>query len=412
MATTSLAPTRVPQLGRLQTIGLVAAAIGLVLLVAGYFIVGPEQFFRSYLFGFYFTMSLPLACLGFLMLQHLTGGAWGVTVRRMLEAGALALPVMGLLFIPIALATYPTTYQSLGLAQPLYEWATPGVIDPSSPLFDPGIAHKAPWLTPTFYVARAVIYFVIWTSLALMLRSWSLDQDRTGNQASAKRMRMLSGIGLALFVISVTFAAFDWTMSLDPHWFSSIYGAHYMISSGLMTLSFLSIIITQVRQTEIFEEHVSTKPIHDIGKLMTAFTVLWTYMSYAQYVIIWAGDVAESTPWYVHRTQGGWIAIVPILMVGQFFLPFFLLISRKNKRRLGSLASIATLIIVMRFIDVSWIVLPAFHANIAEVSWMNLAAPVGLVGLWLTLFASNLQRAALLPLNDPNMEWLHVGGHH
>jgi hypothetical protein len=408
MATTSLAPTRVPQLSRLQTIGIGAAVIGLALLVAGYFIVGPQQFFYSYLFGFYFTMGLALGCLGFLMLQHLTGGAWGVTVRRMLEAGALAIPVMGLLFIPIALATFNV----IGLPHPLYEWANPAVVTPGSPEFDPGIYHKVPWLTPMFFTVRAVIYFVLWTGLAFMLRSWSLDQDRTGNQAAAKRMRMLSGIGVALFVISVTFAAFDWTMSLDPHWFSSIYGAHYMISSGLITLAFLSIILTQVRQTAIFEANVPIKPIHDIGKLMTAFTVLWTYMSFAQYVIIWAGDVAESTPWYIHRIQGGWITLVPILMVGQFFLPFFLLLSRKNKRNLTSLASIATLIIVMRFIDISWIVLPAFHPNITEVNWMDLAAPVGLVGLWLALFSWNLQRAALLPLNDPNMEWLHVGGHH
>jgi hypothetical protein len=408
MATTSLAPTRVPQLSRLQMIGIGAAVIGLALLVIGYFIVGPEQFFHSYLFGFYFAMGLALGCLGFLMLQHLTGGAWGVTVRRMLEAGALAIPVMGLLFIPIILATYNV----IGLPKPLYEWADPAVVTPGDPRFDPGIYHKVPWLTPNFFTARAVIYFVLWTGLALMLRSWSLDQDRTGNQAAAKRMRMLSGIGVALFVISVTFAAFDWTMSLDPHWFSSIYGAHYMISSGLITLAFIIIMLTQVRQTAIFEANVPIKPIHDIGKLMLAFTVLWTYMSFAQYVIIWAGDVAESTPWYLHRIQGGWLILVPLLMLFQFFLPFFLLLSRRNKRSLRPLASIAALIIVMRLIDVSWIVLPAFHASITEVSWMDLAAPVGLVGIWLALFSWNLQRAALLPLNDPNMQWLNTGGHH
>lgn len=411
MATTSLAPTKIPQLSRLQVFGIGAAVIGLALLAVGYFIVGPEQFCRSYLFGFYFTMSLSIGCLGFLMLQHLTGGAWGVTVRRMLESGAMLMPVMGLLFIPIALATFPGTSGSLGLSHPLYEWANPAAIDPTSPLFDPGIAHKQPWLSPTYFIARGVIYFVLWTSLAFMLRSWSIQQDRTGNQVTTSRMRMLSGIGVALFVISVTFAAFDWTMSLNPHWFSSIYGAHYMISSGLMTLAFLILMLTQVRHTPIFEQNVTIKPIHDIGKLMLAFTVLWTYMSFAQYVITWAGDVSEFTPWYVDRISGGWVIPVPFLMLGQFFLPFFFLLSRKNKRNLNSLATIAAVIIFMRFIDVSWIVLPAFHKEIAQVSWMNLAAPIGLVGLWLTLFAGNLQRASLLPLNDPNIEWLHAGGH-
>jgi hypothetical protein len=187
-----------------------------------------------------------------------------------------------------------------------------------------------------------------------------------------------------------------------------------MVSSGLMTLAFLIVMITQVRQTKIFEQHVPIKPIHDIGKLMLAFTVLWTYMSFAQFVIIWSGDLAESTPWYLHRIQGGWIIAVPILMLFQFFVPFFLLLSRRNKQNLRPLATIAVLIILMRFIDLSWIVLPAFHESITEVSWMDFAAPVGLFGLWLATFAWNLQRASLLPLNDPNMEILHMnaGGHH
>jgi len=412
MATTSLAPTRVPQLSRLQTIGIGAAVVGLILLGLGYFVAGPLQFFRSYLFGFYFTMSLCIGSLAFLMIQHLTGGAWGVMARRMLESGALVMPVMGLLFIPIALATFPETCTSLGLQHPLYEWANPALVTPGSPEFDPGIYHKLPWMTPMFFTVRAVIYFVIWTGLALMLRSWSIEQDRTGNQAMAARMRMISGIGLALFVISATFASFDWTMSLDPLWFSSMYGAHYMVSSGLLTLAFMIVMLTQIRHTPLFEQHVPIKPIHDIGKLMLAFTVLWTYLSYGQFTIIWSGDIAESVAWYLVRTHNGWIVLVPILMLFQFFVPFFLLLSRRNKQNLTSLASIAGWIIVMRFIDVSWIVLPAFHEKIMDVSWLNFAAPVALVGIWLTVFAANLQRAALLPLNDPNMEWLHVGGHH
>lgn len=407
MATTSLAPTRVPQLSRLQTIGIGAAVIGLALLVAGYFIVGPEQFFQSYLFGFYFAMSFALASLGFLMLQHLTGGAWGVTVRRMLEAGALAMPLMGLLFVPIVLATFPSTMGILGLSHPLYHWADPAVV-----ASDPGIAHKVPWLTPEFFAIRGAIYFILWSSLALILRAWSIEQDRTGNEAMRARMRMLSGIGLALYVISITFAAFDWTMSLDPHWFSSMYGVQYMVSSGLTMLAFLMLMFTQLQGTEIFKAHVSIKPVHDVAKLMLGFTVLWTYVTYMQYNIIWSGDVAESTPWYVVRTHGGWLALVPILMVFQFFLPFFLLLSRRRKQNAFTVAPIAALIIVMRLVDLSWIVLPAFHENITQVSWTDFAAPVGLLGIWLAIFAWNVQRAVLLPLNDPNMEWLHVEGAH
>jgi hypothetical protein len=157
---------------------------------------------------------------------------------------------------------------------------------------------------------------------------------------------------------------------------------------------------------------VNIKPIHDIGKLMLAFTVLWTYMSYGQYVIIWSGDVAEFTPWYVDRGQGGWLVVAMGLMALSFFLPFFLLLGRKPKKNLNYLAGVAILILVMRFVDVSWIVLPEFHETVAQISWMDLAAPVGLLGIWLAMFAFNVQRAPLLPLNDHNMENLHAGGHH
>jgi hypothetical protein len=412
MATTSLAPARVPQLSRLQTLGLGAAVIGIALLAVGYFVVGPDQFCRSYLFGFYFAMSFALSSLGFLLLQHLTGGAWGVTVRRMLEAGALAMPVMALLFVPIVLATFPSTMGILGLTHPLYQWADPALVTPSSPTYDPGIAHKLPWLTPEFFAIRGAIYFIVWSSLALILRSWSIQQDRTGSEVMRARMRMISGIGLALFVISISFAAFDWTMSLDPHWFSSMYGVQYMVSSGLTMLAFLILMFTQIEGTEIFKAHVSIKPIHDIAKLMLGFTVLWTYVTYMQYNIIWSGDLAESTPWFVVRTHGGWLTVVPILMVFQFFLPFFLLLSRRRKQSVSTVAPIAALIIIMRFVDLSWIVLPSFHESITQVNWTEFAAPVGLAGIWLAVFAWNLQRAALLPLNDPNMEWLHAGGAH
>lgn len=402
MATTTFTPARAPQISRLQTIGLGAAVIGILLLAAGFF-VNKVQFFESYLFGFYFIMSLPIGCLGALLVQHLTGGAWGVTVRRMLEAGALAMPVMGLLSIPVILATYNV----VGLPEPIYEWANAELV-----AHDPILLHKQPWLSPNWFTSRIVIYFVIWSTLALILRAWSLRQDRTGNQAMTKNMQMISGIGVALFVVSVTFFAFDWSMSLAPHWYSTMFGAHYIASSVLFTLSFLVLVLTQVRHIKIFHDNVTIKPIHDIGKLMLAFTVLWTYMSYGQFVIIWSGDLAESTPWFKTRLDGGWLPVAITLMFVSFFVPFFLLLSRRLKKNLNSLATIATLIIVMRFLDASWITLPAFHPNITEISWMDFAAPLGLFGIFLSIFATNLQRAQLLPLNDPNMELLHAGGHH
>jgi hypothetical protein len=416
MATTALPRTQVPQLNRLQTFGIIAAVVGLALLGAVWFIggaEGPTTFVHSYIFGFYYAMAFPLGCLGLLMVQHLTGGAWGVTVRRMLEAGALAMPIFFILSIPVILAVY----NSYGLEHYVYHWADPEVVTPGGSAFDPIVAHKVPWMSPYWFAGRMLIYFAIWSGLALMLRRWSLEQDRGGDgEATQSKMRMLSGIGTALFVLTVTFFAFDVGMSLDAHWYSTMYGAHYMQNGGYTILAFLLLVLTQVRRTAIFEQYVPVKPIHDLGKLLLAFTVLWTYLSYGQYVIIWAGDVAEFTPWYIKRQEGGWIYIVLALMIFAFFTPFFMLLGRKPKRNLNYLAGVAALVLVMRFVDMSWIILPEFHDTLlgAALTWTNFAAPIGMLGIFLAIWAWNMQRASLLPLNAPQMDALAAaqGGHH
>jgi hypothetical protein len=409
MATTTIPQTRVPQLNRVQLLGIGAAVVGLALLALGFFI-SPLQFAESYIFGFYFVMSFPLGCLGFLLIQHLTGGAWGVTARRVLEAGALALPVFFILSIPVILAAYNT----YGFDHPIYHWADPAALDPNSGEYDPIIAHKTPWMSPYWFAGRMLIYFLIWGGLALLLRSWSLQQDRSRGDGvdEARRMRMLSGIGLPLFVLSITFFAFDVGMSLDVHWYSTMYGAHYMGHTGLTALAFTLICLALVRRTPLFGEHVPAKPIHDLGKLLLAFVVLWTYLSYGQYVIIWSGDWAESVPWYIRRQTGGWLFFVIALIAFSFFAPFFLLLGRKPKRNLNYLVGVSAFILVMRFVDIMWIILPEFHASVAEISWMDFAAPLGILGIFLALWAWNMQRASVLPLNDPQMDTLAAAMHH
>lgn len=413
MATTALPRTQVPQLGRLQMFGLIAAVVGLALLGAGWFIAGPETFVHSYIFAFYFTMAFPLGCLGLLMVQHLTGGAWGVTVRRMLESGAMAMPIFFLLSLPVVMAAYNT----FGLEHYVYHWADPSVVTPGAENFDPIIAHKVPWMSPPWFAGRMLIYFLVWSGLAITLRRWSIQQDNGADpEATSGRMRSLSGFGLALFVITVTFFAFDVGMSLDAHWYSTMYGAHYMENGALVTMAFLLLALTQIRRTAIFQEHVPTKPIHDLGKLLFAFTILWTYLSFGQYVIIWSGDVAEFTPWYIKREEGGWIWVVLALMVGSFFLPFFALLGRKQKRNLNYLTGVAAFVLFMRFIDMMWIILPEFHETAlgAFTTFTNYAAPLGTVGIFLAIWAFNMQRASLLPLNAPQMDALAAaaGGHH
>jgi hypothetical protein len=414
MATTTIPTTRLPQLSRLQSIGIGAAAVGLVLLLASYFLAGPAAFFHAYLFAYYFVFALPLGCLAALMVHHLMGGGWGVTVRRMLEAATLTIPIFGLLAIPIILAMYDGTARALGLPHSIYEWAVPAVITPGSPEFDPLTAHKVPWLSPLWVTARLVIFFVIWSGLAWLLRSLSLQQDRSPSRELKDRMARISGFGIALFVVSVTFFAFDISMSLDPHWFSTIYGAHYIVNAALIALNFCILVLTMIRRSPVMAEYVPTKPIHDLGKLVFAFTVLWTYMSFGQFVIIWAGDVAEFTPWYYDRINGGWLYPILFLMAFQFFFPFFILLYRTNKRNLSRLAWMAAWILVMRFIDMSWIMLPYFHETVGEAvaTWSNIVAPIGLSGIFLALFAWNLQKVPLLPGNDPEMSALYLAQHH
>jgi hypothetical protein len=411
MATTTLPQTRVPQLNRLQMLGIGAAVIGLVLLAAGFFI-NPLWFAQSYIFGFYFAMAFPLGCLGLLMIQHLTGGAWGIASRRIFEAGAASLPIFFILSIPVVMVAYNGI---LNLEHFIYHWADPAAVTPGGDHFDPIIAHKTPWMSPPWFAGRMLIYFAVWSALAIFLRRWSLEQDRGADPvAAATRMRMLSGIGVALFVISVTFFAFDVGMSLDAHYYSTMYGALYMENAGLTGLAFTILALTQIRRTNIFEEHVPVKPIHDLGKLLFAFTILWTYLSFGQYVIIWSGDVAEFVPWYIKRQENGWIFVVLALMIFAFFAPFFALLSRSRKRNLNYLTVVAALILFMRFVDLSWTILPEFHVTPlqAYTTFTNYAAPLGLVGIFLAIWAWNMQRAALLPLNDPNMESLRAGGHH
>ncbi len=401
-----------PQLNTLQMVALVIGVIGAALLGLGAFL-NFEQFLESYLFGFLVALSVPLGCLGLLLLQHLTGGGWGIAVRRLLEAGAITLLFMALLFVPIGLAVAGVFGEGV-----LYHWTDAALWTAGSPEFDPIVAHKLPYLNSQAFLIRSAAYFVIWIGLAFLLRSWSLEQDRTGNPGLAIRMRMLSGVGVALLVLTVSFSAFDWGMSLDPHWFSTIYGVIFMINDGLFTLGFLILMMRLLIDREPMAGVVATKQVHDLGKLLLGFTVLWAYVSFSQYVIIWSGNVAEFTPWYIRRTSGGWEWFTVALILFQFFVPFFLLLSRRRKRNLSMLVSVAVWLIVMRFVDLSWVILPEFHETVLAVSWMDFAAPLGMLGLWVALFLGVLKRQPLLPENAPGIDDMraahavHAGGHH
>jgi hypothetical protein len=384
------------EIGGHQRTALIVGAVFMLLLIAGAFLKGfgggVDQFFRSYLVGYIFWVGVTLGCLGLLMLQHLTGGGWGLSIRRVLEAGTRTLPLMLLLFLPIAI---------FGLSH-LYEWMH------IEEVREEGVRRilnaKRPYLNPMFFLIRAAVYFAIWMGLMFLLNKWSAEQDRTAERQYSKKMQMLSGPGVILFVLTVTFAATDWVMSLNPEWFSTIYGLLYVAGWTLSAFSLVIAVMVYLATRKPLEGVVQAPHFHDLGKLLLAFVMLWAYFSFSQFLIIWSGNIPEETKWYLHRLRGGWGWVGISLVILHFALPFVLLLSRDLKRNARRLATIAALIFVMRIIDVFWLVAPEFNREHFKFSWMDLVAPLAFGGLWLAFFIWQLGLRPLLPFNDPNFE--------
>jgi hypothetical protein len=384
------------EIGRYQQLALIVGAAFLLLLIVGAFLPalggGVDQFFRSYLVGYIFWVGVTVGCLGLLMLQHLTGGAWGISIRRVLEAGTRVLPLMLLLFLPIAI---------FGLSH-LYEWMH--INDITEPAVRKILEKKRPYLNPMFFLIRTALYFAIWMGLMFLLNKWSAEQDRTAERQYSRKMQNLSGPGIILFVLTVTFASVDWVMSLNPEWFSTIYGLLYVAGWVLSAFSFVIAVMVYLATRKPLEGIVQAPHFHDLGKLLLAFVMLWAYFSFSQFLIIWSGNIPEETKWYLHRLRGGWGWVGIGLVILHFALPFVLLLSRDLKRNARRLATIALLIFVMRMIDVYWLVAPEFNRAHFRFSWMDIAAPIALGGLWLAFFIWQLRLRPLLPFNDPNFE--------
>ena len=366
---------------------LIVGAVFTVLLIIGAFF-GRDQFFHAYLVGFIFWIGITLGSLALLMLQHLTGGAWGLVIRRVLEASTRTLPLMLILFIPII----------FGLKQ-IYPWTNPAYMHETAAL-----QQKIRFLNPSFFLMRAALYFAFWSLLALTLNWLSLEQDRTGQKRIRKRLQMVSGPGLVFLIISITFASIDWVMSLEPEWMSTIYGLIFVASWSLSALAFTILVISWLQRRGPMDRVAQPRHFNDWGNLLLTLTMLWTYFAFSQYLIIWSGNLPEETTWYVARTHGGWGVIAVAIVILQFAFPFLSLLSRASKRNAEKLAMLAVLILIMRVVDVIWLIEPAFHREQFHLSWMDIAAPIGMGGLWLATFAWQLQKRALVPLNDPQLE--------
>ncbi len=368
-----------------QKRSLMVGVAGAILCIIG-LVVSTDEFLRGYLIAYMLWLGLSLGCLALLMLQYLSGGLWGLVIRRSLEAAAKVLPLMFVLFLPLLFGRHH-----------LYAWMN-----------DPALTLRNHWyLNTPGWVIRWLVYFAIWGLFAYVVIKRGDTQD-TAAGITLPRLQGVCGLGLVLYSLTVSFAAVDWIMSLDPHWGSTIYGLIFIAGQGLSALAFNVIILTLLTRYSPYREIIKPMQFHDIGKLMLAFVMLFAYFSFSQWLIIWAGNLPEEIGWYLNRIRGGWGVVALIIILFHFALPFALLLSRERKRAGSRLIGLAVFLMFMRLVDIYWYVVPNFaHARgHFYFSIWYVVAPAGVGGLWLAYFFYNLRKRPLLPRYEPQMPLL------
>ena len=333
-------------------------------------------------------LGVTLGCLALGMVHQLSGGAWGVVLRRSIGAASRVLPVMTAMFLPIA----------IGMSL-LYPWTNADLVAHNELL-----QHKRLYLNTPFFLVRAAVYFAIWNALAYFLSAWSLEQDRSPDPRIASRMQRLSAGGLLCYGLTITFASFDWLMSLDPEWFSTMYGVLIIGGQGLASIAFLITIVAWLSRRPPLDRIVMPSHFHDLGNLMLAFVMLWAYFSFSQYLIIWAGNLPLEISWYQHRLDTSWRAVGVGLIVFHFAVPFVLLLSRATKRERAAIVKVAAWILVVRVVDLFWLIAPAFHPQGVSVSWLDVVLPISLGAVWLGCFFRQLRGRPILPVHDPEFD--------
>ena len=386
-----------PVLDRYQRSALTVGVAALALCAVGGFI-NPGEFFRSYLLAYAFWIGIALGCLSIVMIQHLSGGAWGLVIRRVLESATRTFPLWVVLFLPLI----------FGMSS-IWIWANDEALNSDHKLREI-VQHKAAYLNVPFFLTRAAFYFAVWLGLSYLLNRWSREQDETGEKSIQRRLQNLSGPGLILVGGTVTFASVDWLMSLDPHWFSTIFGILVLGGQALSAMAFVITVMFLLSNYKPMSEVLTPKHFHDLGKLLLAFVMLWAYFSFSQFLIIWSGNLPEETTWYLSRLSGSWKAVAGLLILLHFALPFLLLLPRSFNRNARVLSLVAWLILVVRYVDMFWLIGPGGHdadgkhTGGLQVSWMDFVAPIGLGGVWVWFFIWQLKQRPLMPINDPGLE--------
>lgn len=371
------------QVGR---IALIVGIIGLVITLLG-FLVNKEQFFHSYLAAIVFWVTFGLGALFMVMIHHLTGATWSVVLRRIMENISSTLPLMAVLFIPVL----------LGL-DVLFHWSNPEVV-----AHDHLLQEKAAYLNDTFFVIRAVAYFAVWIFLSSRLYRKSLEQDKAELPAEVSGGRKTSAYGVILFAITASFAAFDWLMSLDAHWYSTIFGVYFFGGCAVALFSLLSLTAILLSQKGILAGVITKEHYHDLGRLLFTFVVFWSYIAFSQYFLIWYANIPEETIFFHHRWEGSWRVASVILALGHFLIPFLLLMIRSVKRSYLTLGIFSVWMFVMHWLDIHWLVMPNLHHHGVHLSWMDLTGTAGIGGLFFWWAFRNFARHPMVPVNDPKL---------
>jgi hypothetical protein len=335
------------------------------------------------------------------MLHHLVGGSWGLVIRRPLESGAMNVLPMAVLFIPVALGI-----------EALYPWARGAASG-----HEATAAHST-YLTQSFFLIRAGLYFAVWIAMAATYYGLSGRQDSAKDPSPSQWLRTLAGPGIVLLFLAGTFSAIDWGMSLDPKWTSTIYGVMLIVGDALATMATMIVVASVLAKHKPMDEITTPGRLNDLGNLLLAFVMLWAYMSFCQFLIIWSGNLTEEIPWYLRRTHGGWQWVALGLIGLNFFLPFLVLLFRENKRSTTKISRVALWILLVHWVDLVWLVIPASTDPASpRILWIQIVLSafmtIGIGGIWVAFLVHWLKRRPLVPLFDPNLlaALEHAGGH-
>jgi len=378
---------RLSEAGRFGNIALIVGVIGLSLSALAWS-QDAARFYHAWLLAFVYCLTLALGGFFFTMLHHLANAKWSVVVRRVPEALMALLPWLFLAFIPVFLGLHD-----------LYHWSHPDAL-----LHDEVLQKKAAFLNPTFFGIRAVVYFAIWSFFSYTLRRLSLKQDRTGDGALTQKMRNVSAGSVILFAFTATFAAFDWLMSLNPHWYSTIFGVYIFGGLFLTGVALITFVLLLLRRTGVMQEVVTLEHYHDLGKLLFGFVIFWAYIGFSQYFLIWYGNIPEETHWFQVRWVGNWKAIGYLLVLGHFALPFVLLVFQRIKRHAPFMIGMTLWLMIMHWFDLYYLIFPTLYPEGFRIGWIEIVPLVGLGGVLAGLFWRYYTAQPLVPLRDPFLE--------